>query len=105
MSERVAGGLLAVVIMTIIGVPLMILNGVAIQVGWAWFLAPVFTGIPAKIGLLQAMGLSLVFNFLTYKWQDSQSSDDEPGKTIAKVAAYYILYFLVAFILHALIEG
>ena len=54
----------AFVLILILGIPLALLNGWALSVMWGWFIVPL--GAPA-LGLIQAIGITYVVTFFTYK--------------------------------------
>jgi len=92
--------LLAFLLVAVIAVPIMILSAFAIQVGWVWFIHPIFPGTLESLSLLQAMGLSIVVSIFTYR---ATSVDDDKAESILfKTMSFYAIYFLAAIIIHSL---
>jgi hypothetical protein len=83
-------------------VVLTIIRALVLQETWRWFIASKFS-LP-QLGLVDAMGLSLVVGFLTY-----QRIPGEKDKSVGEVVvtdvctalAFYGLVYVVAVVLHA----
>lgn len=52
---------------------LAIVRGITLSVLWGWFIVPLFALPP--LGIVQAIGLMLVINFLTFRAEDTKKED------------------------------
>jgi hypothetical protein len=65
----------------LISVPLMLWRAFVITVLWGWFIVPQFA--ISQLGMINAIGLSLVVSLLTARLSKVDSDDDERNKTLA----------------------
>lgn len=92
-------------------VPVMsCIRAAALQLGWRWFLVPLFPTLPA-LGFVDALGLSLVVTLLVFNFTGADADEEAAkhktaGQKLAVAATrgifFYGFYFLSAIIVHAL---
>jgi len=71
--------LLALLVVVVI-IPLnSVLNGWVLTKLWAWFMVPTF-GLP-ELGIVPAIGLSMIIGYLTQHATSSKSSDEDKYKS------------------------
>jgi hypothetical protein len=92
--------ILAVMLGVIFGYAL--LDGFVLTKLWLWFMVPVF-GLP-ELGLAQAIGISLVVSWLTYRPNEKQDDDQEKTtkqkvsmvlKPLARAGATLLIGYIV----------
>lgn len=89
---------------------LSVVRAWALQLGWGWFLLPLFPHLP-DLGFVDALGLSLVIGLLTFSFTgsaaDEKANEGKSGAEKLALAAlqslfYYAMYFVFAVVIHAL---
>jgi len=81
------------IVLAILGVPTVmvlasIFNGYALSVLWRWFVVPVF-GLP-ELGIVSAIGISMVVHFLTYQDMPEDKSKSFGEKLTMKCMIAFI---------------
>ncbi len=86
-----------IILFVIVLAVLYLLNGVALNLLWGWFMVPTF-GLPA-ISLAQAVGLTIIINFLTHQYIPFED-DNERKKFFAYEIATPVFAIVVGYIIH-----
>lgn len=62
-----------------------VLNGWALSVLWGWFMVPTF-GAPA-LGIVQAIGIAIVLNFILEKQSNNNTEKEKTSDLLISLAA------------------
>lgn len=90
--EKLVKALIAMPFLLLLGIPVSLLGGVVLQDLWGWFLVPLGA---APIGLINAVGVSLIASFFKMGLQQIKVDDEADAPFAAGTAKLVVMSFML----------